>query len=416
MTDITPFQVNVPESQLEDLKARLALAKFPDELESAGWDLGPPLGDMKRLVAHWKDKYDWRKAEAEINKFPQYTTFIQAEGFEPLKIHFVWRKSKFENAIPLLFVHGWPGSFHEGIKIVDGLVDGDGTKEPAFDVVLISLPNYGFSEGSKKRGFAIEQYAETCNKLMLKLGYGEYVTQGGDWGFFITRAMSSMYPQHIKATHLNYDFGEAPTWSEHPLLSLQHALAPYSTREKKGLARRKWFLEEGSGYRGEQGTKPQTLGYAFADSPVALLGWLYEKLHDWTDNYPYTDDEICTWISIYWFSTAGPAANIRIYYEATHSWNKSAKGKLTRDTAAKWIPHVKIGYSHQPAELRPLPKTWTRKLGNIVFERDSEKGGHFFAFEMPDQLVKDLRDMFRKGGGAYGVVKGKKGYNEVARL
>lgn len=416
MADITPFQINVPESQIEDLKARLSLAKFPDELDQAGWDMGAPLGDVKRLVAYWKDKYDWRRAEAELNKYPQYTTTIQAGGFEPLKIHFVWRKSSIESAIPLLFVHGWPGCHIEGLKMFDKLVDGDGSKDPAFDVVLMSLPNYGFSQGTQKRGFAIEQYAETCNKLMLKLGYGEYVTQGGDWGFYITRAMSLMYPQHVKATHLNFDFGTAPTWSQHPWLSLQHALTPYTIREKKGLARAQWFQEEGSGYRLEQGTKPQTLGYALSDSPIALLAWIYEKLHDWTDDYPFTEDEILDWVSLYWFSTAGPAANVRIYYEATHSWNKPSQGKITRESVSEYIPHVKIGYSHQPAELRPVPKTWVKKLGNVVFDRDSERGGHFFAYEMPDQLVRDLRDMFRKGGGAYGVVKGKKGYKESSKL
>jgi len=174
-------------------------------------------------------------------------------------------------------------------------------------------------------------------------------------------------------------------------------------------------MEEGSGYRSQQSTKPQTLGYGLADSPVALLGWIYEKLHDWTDGYPFTDDEICTWISIYWFSTAGPAANVRIYYESTHKWN-DPKNKVTRERVGEWIDHVKIGYSHQPKELRVIPKTWIRKLGQVVFERDSESGGHFFAYEMPEQLVKDLRDMFRKGGGAYGVVQGKKGYKEAAKL
>lgn len=230
--------------------------------------------------------------------------------------------------------------------------------------------------------------------------------------------MSLLYPQHVKATHLNFDFGTAPNWSSYPLLSLQHAITPYSDREKKGLARSKWFLEEGSGYRSEQSTKPQTLGYGFADSPVALLGWIYEKLHDWTDDYPFTDDEICTWISLYWFSTAGPAANVRIYYEAVHAWSSADPNvaKVTRERVGEHIDHVKIGYSHQPQELRPVPKTWVKKLGDVVFERDSERGGHFFAFEMPDQLVKDLRDMFRKGGGAYGVVKGRKGYHESARL
>ncbi|KAK4923309.1 hypothetical protein LTR66_016531, partial [Elasticomyces elasticus] len=172
MADITPYTISVSDSAIDDMKARLALAKFPDELDQAGWDLGSPLGDVQRLTTYWLEKYDWRIAEAELNKYPQYTTKIQVDGFDPLDIHFVYKKSTVENAIPLLFVHGWPGSYHEGLKIFEQLVQGDGTKDPAFDVVLISLPNYGWSEGVKKRGFAINQYAECCNKLMLKLGYG----------------------------------------------------------------------------------------------------------------------------------------------------------------------------------------------------------------------------------------------------
>lgn len=182
MSDITPFTINISDSKIEDLKQRLALARFPDELDEAGWDLGAPLADVKRFTTYWRDKYVWRTAEAQLNKLPHFITPIQVDGFDPINIHFLHQKSKVASAIPLLFVHGWPGSFLEGIKVHERLAEGNGVNEPAFDVVVISLPNYGFSEGPKKRGFAINQYAETCNKLMLKLGYDEYATQGGDWG------------------------------------------------------------------------------------------------------------------------------------------------------------------------------------------------------------------------------------------
>ena len=178
MTDITPFSIKIDESQIADLKQRLALAKLPDELDNAAWDYGAPLFDVKRLLAFWTHRFDWRKAEKRLNQFPQYTTHIQCDGFESLRIHFLYKKSDVPGAIPLLFVHGWPGSFLEGTKIFHQLTQGN-RLVPAFDVVVISLPNYGFSEGSRKRGFAMEQYAETCNKLMLKLGYDQYVTQGG---------------------------------------------------------------------------------------------------------------------------------------------------------------------------------------------------------------------------------------------
>lgn len=234
------------------------------------------------------------------------------------------------------------------------------------------------------------------------------VTQGGDWGLMISRTIGKKYPQHCKASHINMIMGSRPSWTKQPLVALQHAVTPYSPRDLKGLARTDWFMNQGSGYRAEQSTKPQTIGYAFADSPVALLAWIYEKLHDWTDSYPWTDDEVLTWISIYWFSTAGPAANVRIYYEATHTQD------VSRDDTMGWIPNVKLGLTHFPQELRVLPKTWARGLGPIVYESENDSGGHFAAWEKPEVIVNDLRQMFGKDGGAFGVVKGKDGYEHVS--
>lgn len=306
MADISPFSISVPQNQLDDLHQRLKLAKFPDELDESGWDLGTPVSVTRSLVEYWRDKFDWRAAERRLNELPHFMTEITVDGFDPLQIQFLHRKSPVKGSIPLLYVHGWPGSFLEGTKILDTL-SGDGIKDPAFDVVIISLPNYGFSSGPTKRGFGLEQYAETCHKLMLKLGHEQYVTQGGDWGFYITRTISLLYPQHCKATHINFDYGGgAPSWFQYPLLALEHSLRPYSEREKEGLERREWFTKESSGYRAIQATKPTTVSYAFTDSPVALMGWMYEKLHDWTDEYPWTEEEVCTWVSIYYFSTAGP--------------------------------------------------------------------------------------------------------------
>jgi pimeloyl-ACP methyl ester carboxylesterase len=181
MADISPYTISVPDEAIQDLKTRLSHGKFPsDELEGAGWDYGSPLNDVKRFTSYWRDNYDWRKTETQLNTYPHFTTSIQCRGFEPLRIHFLHQKSRVPNAIPLLFVHGWPGSFLEALKILRPLAEPEDPKAPAFHVVALSLPNYGFSEGSKKKGFALAQYAETCNKLMLKLGYNEYVTQGGD--------------------------------------------------------------------------------------------------------------------------------------------------------------------------------------------------------------------------------------------
>ena len=180
MSDISKFTISVPDQGLSDLKQRLSLAKFPDELENAGWDMGAPLGDVQRLARYWQNNFDWKKSENNINKLPQFKTSIQCEGYEPLGIHFIHSRSKADDAIPLLFCHGWPGSFFEGLKLLKPLNEStDG--QPSFHVVIPSLPNYGFSEGTSKRGFGNAQYAETLHKLMLKLGYDEYLTQGGEF-------------------------------------------------------------------------------------------------------------------------------------------------------------------------------------------------------------------------------------------
>ena len=234
---------------------------------------------------------------------------------------------------------------------------------------------------------------------------GPTVTQGGDWGCMITRIMGLLYPSNVMASHINMIRGGAPTWTSNPILSLRHLLTPYNTREKGGFARTSWFQKEGSGYRAEQATKPQTLGYGLTDSPVGLLAWIYEKLHDWTDAYPWTPDEILTWVSIYYFSTAGPAASLRIYYEATHSTNG-----IGRERTERYIPRVKLGLAHFPRELSVVPKAWGRTMGPVVWESEYDRGGHFAAWERPEAIVRDLRGMFGKGGGAFGCVQGRGGY------
>ncbi|KAL2417796.1 Juvenile hormone epoxide hydrolase 1 [Exophiala dermatitidis] len=348
---IEPFTISIPDSELADLQTRLSLARFPDSIDSAGWDYGAPLDDIQRLTHHWRDKFDWRQAETRLNEMPQYTTSIQVSSsgdhvHPPLKIHFVHQRSKNPRAIPLLFVHGWPGSFIEASKIWKKLTDPDAEGSPSFHFIAPSLPNFGFSQGSPKPKFALAQYAETCHLLMLRLGYTQYVTQGGDWGFYITRAMSLLFPNHCKATHVNMDQGSAPSWTTHPRLALQHALTPYTERERQGLRRTKWFTDEGSGYKAVQSTKPRLSGRVLRARTTSYIG---------------------------------------------------GNG-------------VKLGLSHSPKELRVLPNNWTRVLGDVVFERTHDSGGHFFAYEKPEHLVADVRDMFGRNGGASGVVEGAPGY------
>jgi pimeloyl-ACP methyl ester carboxylesterase len=245
MSSPKPYKISVPQEQIDLLKQKLSLTTFPTETSDSGWDRGAPLADIKRLAESWKT-FDWRAAEAELNKLPQFTADIEVDGFGTIDVHFIYQRSSNRKAIPLCFVHGWPGSFIEVEKLLPLLADKDG--ELSFDVVAPSLPNFGFSEGVTKPGFGMAQYAECFDKLMKKLGYEEYVSQGGDLGYSITRAMGSLYPKSLKASHLNMVPGPAPTWTKNPLLALQYALIPYTEKEKKGLERSKWFKVDGYGY------------------------------------------------------------------------------------------------------------------------------------------------------------------------
>ncbi|ESK84241.1 epoxide hydrolase [Moniliophthora roreri MCA 2997] len=386
----SPFKIVIPDSSLEILKKKLELARLPDEIDEAGWDYGVPLSDIRRLVARWKDGYDWRKHEKALNEeMPQFTRDITVEGHGVLNIHYVHKESKVKGAIPLLFVHGWPGSFIEVRKILPLLI-ADEPGQPSFHVVALGLPGYGFSEGTKKKGFNLPKYAEVGHKLMQALGYNEYVTQGGDWGALITRAMANEYGgKYIKAWHTNMPCnGHATTKRYDP--------SSYDAEDLEILERAKWFQEKGSGYFKEQSTQPQTIGYSLADSPVGLLAWIYEKLVACTDAYPWDDDEVLTWISIYWFSRSAPAASVRIYYEV--GWTSVP------------MPSIPAGYSFFPKEPALGPKPWYNDDQKVVFKARHEHGGHFAAHEQPVELVGDLREMFGKGGPAYGVVPGKDGY------
>lgn len=359
-----PYTISVPDSALEKLKRKLADADYPDELDTTEqWPYGSPLSDVKRLAKHWEKQFDWRKSEAKINELPNYRKAVSVEGFGDIDIHFIHQKSSNPNAVPLLFCHGWPGSFIEVTKLLPLLSAGESSDKPAFHIVAPSLPNFGFSQKILKPGFALSQYAETCHRLMQDLGYSKYVTQGGDWGFYITRTMGILYPDYVLASHINMIRALPPTFTSHPALALQHAVTPYTDAESKGIQRSEWFTSQGQAYRQLQATKPQTLSYAFADSPVALLAWIYEKLVDWTDGYAWTDDEILTWVSIYWFSTAGPNAHIRIYYEAGHNPTPLIPD---RERASQWVDRVKLGLAHFPRELSVVPRIWGKTLGKFV--------------------------------------------------
>ncbi|KAF9555263.1 alpha/beta-hydrolase [Agrocybe pediades] len=397
----TPFKISVSDERLYELKQKLALTVFPDELEDSGWDYGLPLSVKRRLVERWRDGYDWRKHEVALNdELPQFTRDIDVEGHGTLDVHYVHKESDVVDAIPLLFVHGWPGSFIEVRKILPLLIQGS-PDHPAFHVVAISLPGYGFSEGPRKKGFEVTQYAEVCHKLMLALGYNEYVTQGGDWGAVITTKMAGLYGgTHIKAFHTNMPRTSPPTLTSKPLVYLADLIFGYTEREKANLKRAQWFQEKMSGWFVQQSTQPQTIGYSLADSPVGLLSWIYDKLVWGSDEYPWEDDEALTWISIYWFSRAGPTASFRIYCEVQ---------RLNINLTAS-VKNIPVGMSHFPKEVFDCPRRWF-KAPNLVFESEHDTGGHYAAYEKPEALVDDLRRMFGKGSKVFGIVPGKTGFS-----
>ncbi|KAI2470448.1 alpha/beta-hydrolase [Annulohypoxylon bovei var. microspora] len=392
---IEPYRIAVPDETIDKLKKKLELATFPQETSfSNDWKYGAPLDDVKRLAGAWMESYDWRRAEAQLNeKLPQFTTRIGVEGHEDdLKIHFVHKKSEKPGAIPLLFCHGWPGSFIEVSKILPLLTSSTEDDEPTFHVVAPSLPNFGFSQRTSKPGFGIPQHAEACHKLMQRLGYTRYATQGGDWGFMVTRAMGKRYPAHVVGSHLNLVIARPPSLLSSPLLCLQYALGWYSPDEKAGFQRSKWFRAEGQGYNLIQGSKPHTPGFALADSPVGLLAWIYEKLREWTDAYGWTDEEVLTWIGVYAFSEPGADASVRLYYEMTHDPGSMA-------SLLAWNGKVPLGLSYFPKDVIVLPSSWGKTLGPVVYEKRHEAGGHFASTEKPEELVDDMKKMFAKKGG-----------------
>ncbi|KAF2818407.1 alpha/beta-hydrolase [Ophiobolus disseminans] len=391
MAHIRPFTVSIPEERLTELAWKLEHTSFPQAMDDISWESGTPLPDVVRLVEYWRTKFDWRRVEQEINKLPNFETSIEVNGFDPIDIHFLHQPSVVKGAIPLIFVHGWPGSFLEVTKLIPLLVDVEKTSGPAFHI---------------KAGFGMKQYAETCHKLMLALGYDQYVSQGGDWGFVITRAMAQLYPSSLRAMHLNVVPSPPPSPSSpfaFAAFLFRHVLNLYSPAETAGLARTKELQKLGMGYHNVQSTRPQTVGYLLADSPAGLLAWIYEKLHYWSDEYQWTDDEICTWVSMYWFSRAGPAASVRTYYE-------SLRGDVVLGLGG-YLPGVKLGLTYFPKEIVRLPVAWGPTLGEVVYAHEYPHGGHFVAWERPESIAGDLRVMFGRGGGAYGVVEGRAGYD-----
>ncbi len=378
---IVPFTIRVPDGVLADLKARLARPRFPPPLQE-GWTYGTDVAYLKNLVAYWHDKFDWRAQERKLNQFTHFTTTIDG-----LKIHFIHQKSKQPNAFPLLITHGWPGSFVEFTKVIGPLTDPaayGGRAADAFDLVIPSIPGYGFSDKPTAPGYDPARIALMESKLMARLGYQRYGAQGGDWGAIINTQLALADPAHMAGLHLNMCIGGAPD--------------PNAKRTERELARQKTrmtFGGEETGYQQIQGTKPQTLGFGLNDSPIGLAAWIVEKFRTWCDcdgnpETIFTKDELLTNITLYWVTeTAGSSA--RLYYESRHPTSPANNKKIEVPTACADFPR----------ELIPVSRASLEARYNLVRLTEMPKGGHFAAFEQPELFVTDVREFFRtvRGGG-----------------
>jgi microsomal epoxide hydrolase len=378
---IQPFQVNVPQTTLDDLRERLAQTRWPDEVEGAGWDYGTNLGYLKKLVDYWQNEFDWRAQEAKLNQYAQFRAEI-----DDLGIHFIHERGKGPNPLPIIIFHGWPDSFYRMHKIIPLLTDPasyGGDPADSFDVIVPSLPGFGFSDRPGERGATSIRTAELLEQLMTDvLGYKRFAAAGGDIGSRVTRLLALAHPESLVGIHLT-DVGFPREIAFPPDLSNPSA----AEQQFLGSVQR-WFMQE-SGYIMIQSTKPQTLAYGLNDSPVGLAAWIVEKFRAWSDcggdiEQRFSKDELLTNIMIYWV-TETISSSARLYYEDSHA-----------------APQLKQGqYIEVPAGVATFPKDLTlppRELGErfLRVERWTEmpRGGHFAALEEPELLVDDMRVFF----------------------
>lgn len=382
--NIQPFKIAVPQTTLDDLRARLAAARWPDEAEGTGWNYGTNLGYLKELVDYWQHSYDWRAQEAKLNQFAQFRAEVDGQN-----IHFIHIRGKGPNPTPLLLLHGWPDSFYRFYKIIPMLIDPasyGGNLEDSFDVIVPSLPGFGFSDRPNfSGGMKSLRSAGLLSKLMYEvLGYQRYAVAGGDIGSRVTRLLALAHPEQVLGIHLT-DIGFPRE------IAFPPDVPNPSPAEGRflGLAQM-WFFQEGA-YAALQTTKPQTISYALSDSPVGLAGWIVEKFRAWSDcdgeiEKSYTQDELLTNIMIYWVTGT-----------------ISSSARLYREDSLQSAPQLSIGqYIEVPTGVATFPKDLTmppRELGErflrVARWTEMPRGGHFAALEEPDLLAEDLRAFFR---------------------
>ena len=373
------FDVKVPESILADLRNRLHQTRWPGEIQESGWDYGSNLSYVKELCEYWETEYNWRQHESRINSFNNLVTDIAG-----LNIHFIYEKGKGPSPVPLVITHGWPSTFAEMLDVIPMLTDPvsyGGDAKDSFDVVVPSLPGYGFSGKPAKKGMDVRNVASIWSELMKDvLGYEWFVAQGGDWGASVTTALAANYPELTKGIHLT--MGVAATDVPDGEILTEN--------EKKFLDHRKWWQENEGAYGHLHRTKPQTLSYGLNDSPAGLAAWIVEKWRSWSDcdgdlESRFSKDQLLTHITIYWV-TQTIESSIRLYYESAHS-----------SPLVEWGEKINVptAFASFPVEISYPPEEWLRKFFDLRRFTKMPSGGHFSATEEPLKLVEDIRDSFR---------------------
>ncbi len=379
MSEIEPFRVAVPEPELEDLRARLAATRWPPAEPVADWSQGVPRAYLRELCEHWRTEYDWRQVEARLNALPQFRTAIDGVG-----IHFIHLRSSHEGALPLILTHGWPGSVLEFLEAIERLVDPTahgGEAADAFHVVIPALPGYGFSDAPTEIGWGPDRVSRAWAQLMSRLGYERYGAQGGDWGSAVTRGLARNDAEHVVGIHLNTD---------HVPRGTVERLGAATEFEREALAERNRFGKVGTGYMRQQATRPQTLGYALADSPAGQCAWIVEKFAAWSDcggepERAFSRATLLDNVSLYWL-TGSAATSARMYWEAGREgpvvWARGAGVP----TAVSVFPH----------DINLASERWLAdQETNLVYHRLVERGGHFAALEVPELFVAEVRAAFR---------------------
>ncbi|GHO98994.1 multidrug MFS transporter [Reticulibacter mediterranei] len=372
----SPFTVHIDEAILVDLHQRLAQTRWPDELSNEDWEYGTNLPYLQELVRYWLEEYDWRAQERLLNTYPQFQTEI-----EGVSLHFLHVRGQGTRPLPLVLSHGWPGSFFEMYKIVGPLTDParfGGDPADSFDVVVPSLPGYGFSGPTRTRGITAGRMADIFAALMRELGYERFAAQGGDWGSYVTSFLGRAYPDRVVGIHIN-------------MLPSRSVLSQEVTTDAERLwsERRARWIQEETGYSHIQGTRPQTLAYGLNDSPAGLAGWIIEKFRVWSDCHGdvesvFTKDELLTNIMIYWV-TQTINSSMRLYYESSHQLDAVFSQRV----------EVPTGVAVFPAEIPVPPRSLAQRLYNIQRWTEMSAGGHFAALEQPQALVEDIRAFFR---------------------